>query len=106
MKNIADVIGAQPQSETKSKAQKSQTWMAGKSTGVGEKPDTAYYRALAKVSDAEAELNKGDNRAFTRKARPVQEAIIVGLGDEQFFLATPEMLTPAARKELGIKADS
>lgn len=111
MPTILDTTGVSVEREAQSKsagAQKSQTWLAGVSTPVGQRPmgrNQQYFDALGRVADASRELEAGNNTAFTAKARPVQEDIIIGLDPQnpQFYLATPDMLTSEAKKKLGIK---
>lgn len=111
MPTILDATGVSVSRSEGSKStgkQKSQTWLAGVSTPVGESPSgkyKEYYSALARVADAVDELNAGNNTGFTAKARPVQEDIIIGLDPQnpQFYLATPDMLTADAKKKLGVK---
>lgn len=111
MPSILERQGVSVEREAKAQAsgkQKSQTWLAGVSTPVGERPKGKYeqfYDAAGRVADATKELESGNNTAFTAKARPVIEDIVIGLDPQnpQFFLATPDMLTAEAKKKLGIK---
>jgi hypothetical protein len=103
MSTILDAIGVPAKHvESGTKKQTSKTWLAGKSTGVNEHPLDQYHAALGRLFGATKELESNDNSNYGRIVKPGLEQVIIGLDQKAFFLATAEMLTPEAKKKLGI----
>ena len=109
MPTVLDAVGHKSTRTVKERKGKTQqTWLAGQSTKVGERPSgihAQFYDALGQISDSTKELNEGDNIAFGLKAKPVLEEIVIGAADlpgkpASLFIVPVEFLTEAAQKKL------